>query len=322
MTQLSRLPLVAVVTPVYNGAAYLEEALESVQAQTYPNVVHVVLDNASTDATADIIASFRDRKVPIITARNASLLPMDENWNASLKLIPPDAEYFRMLCADDAMLPDHLTRTVALAESDADISVVCTQVRHNEREEDFQWPADRNVFDGRTALQRYFTANGWIEARQALMRTAALGLAEPFFDLNTGHSSDVDAVLRLLTMGKFGFVHERLEMVREHPDTLSNSQMRPLHIHFNDWLITFLRYGRHAFGDVEYEKMLRRYRRFYFRRLIVWRYVHGNRRAFDTHMQLLEKIDSRPGPFDYLDAGVDLALKKIGLRPGWYPYPN
>ena len=63
-------PLVAIVTPVYNGEQYLAEAMESVQAQTYPNLVHVILDNASTDRTAEIIESFRGRKVPLLVGRN------------------------------------------------------------------------------------------------------------------------------------------------------------------------------------------------------------------------------------------------------------
>ena len=47
-----QLPTVAVVTPVYNGAKFLREAMLSVQAQTYPNLVHFVLDNASPRALA------------------------------------------------------------------------------------------------------------------------------------------------------------------------------------------------------------------------------------------------------------------------------
>ncbi len=48
-------PPVAVVTPVLNGEEFLAETMDSVQAQTYPNLVHIVLDNASTDATAQIV---------------------------------------------------------------------------------------------------------------------------------------------------------------------------------------------------------------------------------------------------------------------------
>src|SRR5262245_45766793 len=117
-------PLVAVVTPVYNGGEYLEEAMDAVQAQTYPNLVHVVLDNASTDGTANVIARNKGRRIPIVTARNDELLPVCRNWNAALRLAPVEAKYLRILCADDSMGADCIQRMVAVAEMDNDILLV------------------------------------------------------------------------------------------------------------------------------------------------------------------------------------------------------
>ena len=57
-------PLVAVITPVYNGAKHVEDALSAVQAQTYRPLVHCIVDNASTDATPDIIARYANADSP------------------------------------------------------------------------------------------------------------------------------------------------------------------------------------------------------------------------------------------------------------------
>jgi glycosyltransferase involved in cell wall biosynthesis len=312
-------PLVAVVTPVYNGAAYLAEVMESVQAQTYPSIVHCVLDNASTDATPEIIASFRNRSVPLVTARNPDLLTMDENWNAALELIPAEAAYFRILCADDPIVPETTTKMVALAESDPAISVVTTAIWRNGVEQDFRWPKDRTVFDGKEALRRYFTVDGAIEARQAMMRREALRSARPFFDLNVGHSADIDAVLRMLKYGKLGFLHEPLIKVLEHADNQTVSDMIPLKVHFNDWLITMRRHAPYAFG-YDYPKLEKRYWRFYLRRMLRWRLK--SKRVFDRHVELLDKIGSRPTPHDFADAIFDFGLEKLGLRKSWYAYPN
>ncbi|MEL7454730.1 MAG: glycosyltransferase family A protein, partial [Pseudomonadota bacterium] len=82
------LPKVAVLTPVYNGEAYLRETLESVQAQTYANLVHVVVNNACTDGTADILADFEDARVPVIVIHHKTLLPQMENWNSAFSGMP------------------------------------------------------------------------------------------------------------------------------------------------------------------------------------------------------------------------------------------
>ena len=52
------LPLVSVVTPVYNGEEHLRECVESVLRQTYENWEYVIVDNCSTDGTAEIAAEY------------------------------------------------------------------------------------------------------------------------------------------------------------------------------------------------------------------------------------------------------------------------
>ncbi|MBK8839720.1 MAG: glycosyltransferase family 2 protein [Hyphomonadaceae bacterium] len=314
-------PLVAIVTPVYNGAEFLDATMKCVQAQTYPNIVHVVLDNASTDQTPAIVEAYRNGSTPMIVGRNDVLLSMDENWNAALKLIPPGTAYFTILCADDVLMPEAIARMVALAESDREIAIVSAAAFRNQEEVDFRWPKDRTVFDGDEAIRRYFTISGVLEARQILWRTEALSSAVPFFDLDVGQSSDIDAGLRLLVPGKLGFVHDRLMMIREHEANVSNSEMRPLNIHFNDWLITLRRHGPRGFGDKAYREIERRYRRHYFRQLLKWRLRKCDRQSFDLHMTLLTKIRSRPGPIDFAVAAFDLVLIRLGLRKGWYSYP-
>ena len=58
-------PSVAVIIPVYNGAATLASCIDSVRLQTYPNIVIIVVDNASTDATKKIIYSSTKRDARI-----------------------------------------------------------------------------------------------------------------------------------------------------------------------------------------------------------------------------------------------------------------
>src|SRR5574341_2572398 len=53
-------PLVTIMTPVYNGAAYLEELIASVRDQDYPYVEHLIIDDGSTDngVTVEILRKY------------------------------------------------------------------------------------------------------------------------------------------------------------------------------------------------------------------------------------------------------------------------
>ncbi len=91
-------PLVSFVTPCYNTRDYLSECIESVLRQTYKDWKFILVDNCSTDRSAEIAerdaGHFPDK---IRLVHTESFLSQVQNYNFALTCIPLDSKYCNSL---------------------------------------------------------------------------------------------------------------------------------------------------------------------------------------------------------------------------------
>jgi len=115
-------PQVSVIIPALNAGATLGRALDSVAAQTYPHWEAIVIDDASSDDTAALVASRRDPRCRLLrrTARGGPSRARNDGIAAAR------GEVIALLDADDEWRPEKLARQVAaLAQHPAAALVVC-----------------------------------------------------------------------------------------------------------------------------------------------------------------------------------------------------
>jgi GT2 family glycosyltransferase len=98
-------PLVSIVVPVLNGERYLAESLDSILAQTYQPIEILVMDDGSTDGTAEIVASYGDR---VIHHRQPAPQGIYANVNTGLALA--HGELIATYHADDVYDPEIVER--------------------------------------------------------------------------------------------------------------------------------------------------------------------------------------------------------------------
>lgn len=277
------LPLTVVVTPVYNGEAFLSAAMESVQAQTYPNLLHLVLDNASTDRTAEIIASYRNRTIPVVAYRNATLLPLTDNWDKAFSLLPPGAVYAKLLCADDLMHPDCISRFVALSEQHPTIQTVSCQDVHCDVVRRANIPERRSIVDGKAASRRILDRSiAWLPFQHLFVRLHPEDRERAFFGTHE-YGADPYAVVRAALRGDFGYIHEPLVYSRRHPAAASNSLATdgrsPVYARqINMMLLTYFKmmlvFGRSCWNDRNYRLARSFAKRHIARTALHWRMRH------------------------------------------------
>jgi glycosyltransferase involved in cell wall biosynthesis len=111
---------VTVVVPVYNGAPYLAEAVESVRRQSRP-VEHIILvDDGSTDATPEIAAAMcRDGRSPAVTCVRQENAGPAAAMNRGVALVATSLVAFQ--AADDIWAPDKIAWQLKVLEDGADL---------------------------------------------------------------------------------------------------------------------------------------------------------------------------------------------------------
>jgi glycosyltransferase involved in cell wall biosynthesis len=108
-------PLVSIGMPVYNGERYLPEALDSLLAQDYRNIVITISDNASTDATEAICRRYAERDGRIRYHRAAQNMGAVWNFNRAFEL--SEGEYFMWAAFDDLREPAFVSKCLAALEA-------------------------------------------------------------------------------------------------------------------------------------------------------------------------------------------------------------
>jgi len=117
-------PLVSVLMPAYNCEQYIAEAIESIIQQTYTNWELIIVDDGSTDSTAQIIKSYQTKDERIILYQFSENKGIPFARNKCLELAK--GEYLGNLDSDDIALPQRLEKQIQFMEQNLEIGICGT----------------------------------------------------------------------------------------------------------------------------------------------------------------------------------------------------
>src|SRR5690242_2017987 len=112
-----KLPLVSIFMFVRNGEASVRRAIESVRAQTYPNIEFIVQDGASTDGTLDILRGYDG--IQLVSEPDSG--PNEGLWRALNRC---NGEFIGSCLADEELLPDAVARAVEILRANPDVGAI------------------------------------------------------------------------------------------------------------------------------------------------------------------------------------------------------
>lgn len=109
--------------PVYNAAPYLKECIDSILAQTYKDFELLIVDDGSTDSSAEIAQSYEDERIRFIQNEH------DYIGSLNIGLNEARGKYIARMDADDVMMPDRLQIQYAYMEAHPEIGILGTMAK-------------------------------------------------------------------------------------------------------------------------------------------------------------------------------------------------
>lgn len=124
-------PKVSVCIPVYNGARFLRQCLDSILAQTFRDLEIIIVDDGSTDGSTAIATEYVDGDSRVRLFRNTRNLGLVGNCNQAVRLAK--GEWIKFLFQDDVLAPECLARMLEMGQGRADLIVVrrCLAFAHD-----------------------------------------------------------------------------------------------------------------------------------------------------------------------------------------------
>jgi glycosyltransferase involved in cell wall biosynthesis len=307
-------PLVSVVTPVHNTAAYLGECIESVLAQTCRRFEYIVVDNCSTDDSLEIAKRYaaRDRRIQVVA--NTELLPAVDNFNHALRFISPDSRYTKLVFADDWLYPECLERMIRVADAAESVGLVSSYSLAGDRVWGAGLPYKVTVFPGREVARRQLLAEGFfVGSSSTVLYRSDLVRARPgFFDRDALHA-DTEVAYEILRQHDFGLVHQVLSFIRVDRGSTSG-RVRDLSPVELGQLIDLLKHGRYFLEPEELRRCLQQFEHGYYRTYLIQLLGPHRARFLEYHRPALARLGYRFSKALMLRAALE-ELADLVLNP-------
>jgi glycosyltransferase involved in cell wall biosynthesis len=212
---------ISVIIPAYNAEQTILETIESLQQQTFTDFEIIVVDDGSTDHTAERLASLADPRLQVISVQNGGVSAARNRGIAQAS-----GEFLAFLDADDLWTADKLELQLAAlrANPDCDLAYSWTYFYHSETGD--KTPGEARPLEGAVyaeLLKGNFLASG----SNPLVRRAAVE-AIGGFDPDFPHVADWDFYLRLAANGKFALVPHHQILYRQSTSSMTSTKLHQI----------------------------------------------------------------------------------------------
>lgn len=227
---MSAQPLISVLLPVYNSAAFITATMQSILAQTEGNFELLVLNDGSTDESEKVIRTFSDSRVRYFHHPNMGLV-----GTLNRGIAEAQGRYIARIDADDICLPERFAKQVAWLEAYPQTALAgCFVTFINERGETTGiWPEDRSNYTA-AQIRQTLPYTNCMAHPGIMVRTSVL--RKYLYNPAQRHIEDYDLWLRMQAGGEvMEKVPEALLLYRVHSASITAVNIKRQNIFFKQF---------------------------------------------------------------------------------------
>jgi glycosyltransferase involved in cell wall biosynthesis len=286
-----KMPLVSIVTPFYNTDEYLSECIESILAQTYENWEYILVNNCSSDRSAEIAQSYAKKDQRFRLIHNKDFLTQVQNYNHALCQISSNSKYCKVVQADDWIFPECLAKMVDVAEKCSSIGII-SAFRLQGRKTTLSGTEYPNyVLSGKEACreQILYHRDYFGSPSTNLIRSEIIRHRVPFYNEHDLYE-DTDACFEIMQNWNFGFVHQVLIFERTQENSLSSDILQ----YDRGWMlgeyIRILKFGPLYLSSDEYRRQCSNVKGAYFSFLAESKLFNREEKFWHYHKNGLARV--------------------------------
>ncbi|MDD4616795.1 MAG: glycosyltransferase [Alphaproteobacteria bacterium] len=213
---------ISVVTPMYNALPYIEQAVRSVQAQTFKDFEYIIVDDGSTDGSREVVERLasEDYRIRVVSLEKN----MGNSTATNRAFAEARGKYIALMDADDICHPDRLKKEAEYLDANQNTGIVGAQY----------WRMDssgkvlrktRSAHGDVTILFKLFFSVPMCNPTQMFRRELLADLGPDFYDPALVGAADYDFFLRASRKWKIHVLRDYLFYYRIHPESLSKSKI-------------------------------------------------------------------------------------------------
>jgi len=203
-------PLVTVLMPVYNAEKYVGEAIESILNQTFTDFEFLIIDDGSTDDSAEIIRSYRDTRIRFV--QNEENIKLIATLNKGINL--SRGKYICRADADDINNLDRIERQVEFMERNPEYAACSSSIEifyeNNNKREIIIYEKETLEIRFKKLYQNHF-AHPASFIRKSIIEENNLRFDEKYL-----HSEDFFFFVKLSEIGEMHIINQPLVKARKH----------------------------------------------------------------------------------------------------------